>query len=123
MLLLKLIGGVIFPVILFGALLFLPAGTFHWWRAWVFLGVTLICSAVSMVAVFANNEALLDERYKSPIQEGQPFADKIVINLLLVTFAAVVLFIPLDVFRFHVMPAPSAAPAFAGLLAFVAGGL
>src|SRR5690242_9590191 len=34
-----LIGGVLLNVAIFGGLLFVPAGTLDWWRAWVFLGV------------------------------------------------------------------------------------
>src|SRR5271155_651054 len=103
MLLLKLIVSAVAPVFIFGALLFLPAGTLDWWRAWIFLGVVLVCSAATMALVFRNNEALLDERYKAPIQKGQPLADKIVANLFVFSFLGVILLIPLDVFRFHVM--------------------
>ena len=42
----KLIGGVIFDVALFGGLLFLPAGTLDWWRAWVFVGVVCFGAAL-----------------------------------------------------------------------------
>jgi len=121
MLLLKLIGGVISPVVIFGALLFLPAGTLDWWRAWVFLGVVLACGAGTMAVVFRNNEELLDERYKGPIQKGQPLADKIVANLFVFSFFGVILLIPLDVFRFHVMGTPGPVVSFAGLVLFVAG--
>lgn len=68
-----------------GALLFLPAGTLHWRRAWVFLAV-LISSSITTATVFARNEALLDERYGSPVQKGQPLADKLVANLLVLSF-------------------------------------
>jgi hypothetical protein len=36
---LTLIGGVLLNVVIFGGLLFVPAGTLDWWRAWVFLGL------------------------------------------------------------------------------------
>jgi len=121
--LVKLIGGAIAPVIIFGALLFLPAGRFDWWRAWVFLGVVLICSSATMAWVFAHNEELLNERYGSPVQKGQPLADKIVANLFVVSFFATILLIPLDVFRFHLLEVPPLPVSFAGLLLFVAGWL
>jgi protein-S-isoprenylcysteine O-methyltransferase Ste14 len=123
MLILKLIGGAIGPVIIWGALLFLPAGTFAWWQAWVFLAVVLACAAGTMAWVFVNNEALLNERYGSPLQKGQPLADKIVANIFVLSFFAVILFIPLDVFRFHVFAAPPLIVALAGLLVFVGGWL
>ncbi|MGO9062060.1 MAG: methyltransferase family protein [Candidatus Binataceae bacterium] len=120
-LLLKLIGGAISPVVIWGALLFLPAPTLDWWRAWVFLGVVLACSSATMAGVFAHNEELLDERYRSPIQKEQPLADKIAATLLVLSFLGVMLFIPLDVFRFHAIRAPGPIISFVGLMLFAAG--
>ena len=118
---LKLVGATLAPVVLFGVALFVPAGTLHWWRAWGLLGVVLVCNAATMVWVFAGDEELLNERYGSPIQKGQPLADKIVTNLFVLSFFVMLLFIPADVFHFHVLDAPSFLVSFAGLLAFVAG--
>ena len=123
MLIVKLIGGAIAPVFIFGALLFLPAGTLAWSRAWVFLGTVLICNSVTMVLVFAHNEALLNERYGSPIQKGQPLADKIITNIFVLSFFATIVFIPLDVFRFHLLESPAPIIAFTGLIMFVGGWL
>jgi protein-S-isoprenylcysteine O-methyltransferase Ste14 len=121
MLFLKLIGGAVSPVIVFGLLLFLPAWTIAWWQAWVFLGVVLVCSSATMAWVFANNEEFLNERYGSPIQQGQPLADKIVANLFVISFFTLIICIPLDVFRFHFLAVPSPLVSFAGLLTFAAG--
>jgi len=118
---LKLVGATLAPVVLFGVALFVPAGTIHWWRAWVFLGVVLVCNAVTMIWVFAGDEALLNERYGSPIQKGQPLADKIVANLFVLSFFVMLLSIPGDVFHLHIFEAPAPLVAFAGLLTFVAG--
>ena len=123
MLILKLIGGAVAPVFIFGALLFLPAGTLDWMRAWTFLGTVLVCSSATMVWVFAHNEALLNERYGSPIQKGQPLADKIITNIFVLPFFATIIFIPLDVFRFHILGAPAPIIAFAGLVMFIIGWL
>jgi hypothetical protein len=98
-----LIAGVLIQIVLFGGLLFLPAGTLHWPRVWIFLGVVLVCSVWSMVTVFRGNEALLAERFKPPVQKGQPLADRIVLLLLLATFTADVAFIPVDVFHLHLL--------------------
>jgi protein-S-isoprenylcysteine O-methyltransferase Ste14 len=117
----RLIGGVITNGVIFGGLLFLGAGTLDWWRAWVFLGVVMVGTVATMVGVFADNQGLLDERLKPPIQKGQPLADKIVVIPLLAAFVGVVLFIPLDVFRFHLMTRPGPIVSSLGLLLFVAG--
>jgi hypothetical protein len=54
-------------------------------------------------------------------QKGQPLADKVVTLAFIATFFAVVVFIPLDVFRLRLMPAPGPLVSFIGLLLFVAG--
>ena len=119
----KLIFGVVLNLAIFGVLLFVPAGTLHWWRAWAFLGVVLVAEVATMVGVFSTNEELLNERYKPPIQKGQPLADKLLASALVVTFCGVVAFIPLDVFRFHLAGKPGALVSFAGLVLFAAGWL
>jgi protein-S-isoprenylcysteine O-methyltransferase Ste14 len=117
----KLIVGIIWNMAIFGGLLFLPAGTLEWWSAWVFLGVVFVATAATMVSVFPGNEDLLNERFKPPIQKGQPLADKIVLLLLFTTFCGLVAFIPLDVFRFHLMGEPGAVVSSLGLVLVVAG--
>ena len=117
----KLILGVLFNVALFGGLLFLPAGTLEWWRAWVFLGVVFVGTVASTVSVFRVHKDLLEERFKPPVQKGQPLADKIVVVLLIATFVGVIVCIPLEVFRFHLMANPGTLVSSAGLVLFVEG--
>jgi protein-S-isoprenylcysteine O-methyltransferase Ste14 len=121
MLTLKLIGSVLINLAIFAALLFIPAGTLHWWRAWVFLGVVAICCSATMFAVFAKNEELLNERYKGPIQKEQPFADRIILLVFVSTFFAAVILIPLEVFRFHLLAPPGIFVSLLGLIMFIAG--
>jgi protein-S-isoprenylcysteine O-methyltransferase Ste14 len=117
----KLVIGVILNVAIFGVLLFLPAGTLDWWRAWVFLGVVLVLAVMSTVSLFRANPELLEERFKPPIQKGQPLADKILVMLVIAEFVGLIAFIPLDVFRFHLMARPGALVSSFGLVLFVAG--
>jgi protein-S-isoprenylcysteine O-methyltransferase Ste14 len=108
--------------LIFGILLFVPAGTLHWWRAWVFLGVVFVASATTMFTVFhEDNDELLKERFKLPLQKGQPFADKIILMLVLVSFVGQVVFIPLDVFHFRLMGQPNIVVASLGLVMFAGG--
>src|SRR5262249_43757411 len=117
----RLIMSVILNVVVFGGLLFLPAGTLRWWRAWVFIGVVFIAAVATMASVFRSNEDLLNERYKLPIQKGQPLADKIILTLFIAAFLALIVFIPLDVFRFHLTAEPGAVVSSLGLVLFVMG--
>jgi protein-S-isoprenylcysteine O-methyltransferase Ste14 len=116
-----LIGGVSFNVAIFGALRFLPAGTLHWWRAWVFLGVVFVGTVASTVILFRVNKNVLEERFKPPIQKGQPLADKIVVVLLIAAFVGLMVFIPLDMFRWHLMAKPGTLASSLGLVLFVVG--
>ncbi len=95
--------------------------TLEWPRAWIFLGVVLAASVASMAYVFRGNQGLLHERFKPPFQEGQPLADKILLVPFLVSFVGVVMLVPLDVFRLHLLPAPGPVVSFLGLVLFVAG--
>src|SRR6185369_16666573 len=94
----KLTLGVASNVAIFGLPLFLPAGTIDWWRAWVFLVVVLVGAVASTAALYRTDPALLEERFKPPVQKGQPLADKILVLLLVATFVVLIVFIPMDLF-------------------------
>jgi protein-S-isoprenylcysteine O-methyltransferase Ste14 len=104
-----------------GGLLFLPADTFHWWRAWVLIGVIAVGSLISELRLFPEHKDLIKERLKPPVQKGQPLADKIITILMLLVFYGMFVFIALDVFRFHLMGRPRPLVSFAGLALLVAG--
>lgn len=117
----KLAGGVVWSVVAFGAPLFLGAWTVHWLRAWVFVAVVFVASALTMFGIFPSRPDLLEERYKAPIQRDQPVADAVVTPLLGASFLGLILFIPLDVFRFHLLGSTSIGVAAVGLVLFAAG--
>jgi len=114
----KLVAGLVFNAVMYAVLLFLPAGTLHWWQAWVFLAITIVVTAV---AAFNIPSGLLSERSRGVIQKGQPFWDRVIVILLLISYVGQVIFIPLDVFRLHLMPQPGAMVSFLGLALYVAG--
>jgi protein-S-isoprenylcysteine O-methyltransferase Ste14 len=117
----KSILSIIYQIFIFGVLLFLPAGMWRWPRAWMFLGVHVIATTVTMFTVFPGREDLLNERFKPVIQKEQPLADKIVVLLFAVAFCGFIGFIPLDVFRFHLFPKPGILVSSLGLILFLAG--
>lgn len=117
----KLILSILYNLAIFGGLLFLPAGTLKWWRAWVFLAVVLIGTVATMASLWPGHADLLNERFKSPIREGQPLADKIIVVLLIATFLGEIIFIPLDVFRFHLLGKPGVVISSLGLVLHVVG--
>ena len=87
----------------------------------MFLGVVLVGATVSTVSVRLASPALLEERFKLPVQKGQPLADQIVVLSLIAAFVGEIVFIPLDVFRLHLMARPGVFVSSAGILVFVTG--
>lgn len=121
MLMLKLVAGVIIQLAIFGGLLFIPAGTLDWWRAWVLVGLVFANAVGMMLFVFRDQKELLNERFKFPIQKGQPLADKIIVPLIIVSFVGLVIFIPLDVFRFRLIARPGIFVSSLGLVLTAVG--
>jgi protein-S-isoprenylcysteine O-methyltransferase Ste14 len=117
----KVIAGVVFNVALYALLLFVPAGTLHWWRAWVFLAVTVVVMALAVFSILPDNADLFSQRAKGIIQKGQPLWDRVLVILLVVSYVGQIVFTPLDVFRFHLLPKPSGLVSFFGLALYVAG--
>ena len=115
---------VIYSIVSFGimgGLLFLPAGTLNWWRAWVFIGGLAAGSVISIVSLFPEHKDLIKERLNPPIQKGQPLADKIIVLFLLIFFYGMLAFIPFDVFRLHLTGKPGPLVSFSGLALFAVG--
>lgn len=48
----KILSALMWNLVIFGGLLFLPAGTLNWWRGWVFLGVVVVGTVATMIGVF-----------------------------------------------------------------------
>jgi protein-S-isoprenylcysteine O-methyltransferase Ste14 len=117
----KLILGIVWNTLVFGVALLAPAGTLNWWRAWVLMGVLLVASAVTMVTVFRTRQDLLNERLKGIIQKGQPPGDRMIILTFLVAYAGSIVFIPLDVFHYHIFPKPNVLVSSLGLALLIVG--
>lgn len=117
----KLIAGIVFNVVFYALLLFAPAGTLHWWRAWVFLAVTVVVMAVAIFSLWPDSADLFSQRAKGVIQKGQPLWDRILVVMLVLSYVGQIVFIPLDVFRFHLLPKPSNLVSLFGLALYVAG--
>ena len=87
-------------------------------KAWIFLGVVLVGTAVTM---FVLPEEVLNERYKPPVQRGQPLFDQVGIFAFVGSFVATVLFIPFDIFQLHLLRPPGIVISIFSLVLFAAG--
>jgi protein-S-isoprenylcysteine O-methyltransferase Ste14 len=117
----KVIAGVVFNVAFYAVLLFVAAGTLHWWRAWVFLAVTVAVMAAAIFSILPDNADLFSQRARGIIQKGQPLWDRALVILLVISYLGQIVFIPLDVFRFHLVPKPGALVSLFGLALYIAG--
>lgn len=99
----KLIFGVFSNMAIYGGLLFLPAGTLDWWRAWAFLGVVFMGAVAGIMSLARTNRAVIEERFQPPNQKGQPLVDKIIVVVFIASYCGLIAFIPLDVFRLHLL--------------------
>jgi protein-S-isoprenylcysteine O-methyltransferase Ste14 len=75
------IGSFIFGVFLLGLLLFLPAGTFNYWQAWVFIAVFMITMSVFGIYFTIKDPELMARRKQAgPAAEQSPL-QKVVATL------------------------------------------
>jgi protein-S-isoprenylcysteine O-methyltransferase Ste14 len=117
----KAIGRALVYVAFFALLLFVPAGTADWWRAWVLLGILLVARIAGTIAVQLANPGLLRERSRVPLHAGQPLVDKVLVVGVMAGFAALPAVAGLDRFRWHVLPTPAPVVSGLGLVLFTAG--
>ena len=116
MLLLRLTLQTVISLVLFAALLFVPAGTLDWWRGWVYLGVLTVTGVAGAAWLYVYNRPVVEERLGGFVQRGQPLADKLLVLLLLVPLLGWLLFLPLDTFHWHLLPKPGVVISSLGLV-------
>src|SRR6266446_6609640 len=76
---------------------------------------------VVILTILPDNSGLFSERARGVIQKGQPLWDRVLVILLVVSYVGQIVFIPLDVFRFHLVAKPGVPVSFLGLALYVAG--
>lgn len=81
------------------ALIFIPAGTFQYWRGWAALAVFIICSGAYTLYLAKHDPALLKRRTEAGISHEKEFTQKIVMALLYAASIILIVLPPLD-FRF-----------------------
>jgi protein-S-isoprenylcysteine O-methyltransferase Ste14 len=99
-----------------GLLIFLPAGTFDYWQAWVFLAVFALTAWFPSIYLQITNPVVLERRMRSgPIAEGRT-VQKIVMIGLYGSLVAVCVVSALD-HRFGWSTAPAAVCVIGNMLA------
>ena len=93
--------------VVFGLMLFLPAGTFNYWQAWVFLVVVAIAAWAPSIYVLRTNPDVIQDRMRGGPTAETRMAQKVVIAGLYLSLAAMVVVSVLD-HRFGWSPVPTA---------------
>lgn len=108
--------------VVFAALLFVPAGTLHYWQAWAFLGVFAVVSLVPTVFLSRIDPAAVERRRRAgPRAETRP-VQKAVVTGIFVVFAAMLVVSGLDR-RFGWSTVPAAVSVLGDVMAAVGLGL
>lgn len=104
------------------ALLFVPAGTVHYWQAWVCLGVFAVVSLVPTVFLNRIDPAAVERRRRAgPRAETRPI-QKVVVTGIFVVFAAMLVVSGLDR-RFGWSTVPAAVSVLGDVMVAVGLGL
>ena len=79
-----------------GLLLFVPAGTVHYWQAWVYLSIFLGASALTTLYLLRRDPALLERRMRGgPTAEKRP-AQRLIMLATSLGFIALLVVSALD---------------------------
>jgi len=70
--------------------IFLPAGTFNYWQAWVLLAVYMGCTVAMIAYLRMTDAAALERRARGPLAEQSPLQRGIVIAVVICYFAVYV---------------------------------
>jgi protein-S-isoprenylcysteine O-methyltransferase Ste14 len=94
-------------LVVFGAMLFVPAGTFNYWQAWVFLAVVAVAAWAPSISQLLKDPVALQGRMRGGPAAETRVAQKVVIAGLYLSVAAMVVVSVLD-HRFGRSPVPTA---------------
>jgi protein-S-isoprenylcysteine O-methyltransferase Ste14 len=86
----------IIGLLVFGALVFLPAGTFAYWQGWAFIAVFSVSTTMIGIYLALNDPALLERRVRAgPAAETRPL-QKVIITLSFAIFLLLMVVSALD---------------------------
>jgi protein-S-isoprenylcysteine O-methyltransferase Ste14 len=85
----------LFPIVM-GAVLFLPAGTFDYWQAWVFVGVFFACTVAITAWMAVADPELLERRMSAGPAAEKETTQKIIMAFAFVSFAGLAVVPALD---------------------------
>ena len=103
----KMLVFALVEAVVFGLMLFLSAGTFNYWQAWVFLVVFALSGWIPGIYLLRTNPVVLERRMRGGPAAETRMVQKVVIGGLYLSLAAMVVVSVLD-HRFGWSPVPPA---------------
>ncbi len=76
---LRVLASSLWGIVALGFVLFYPAGTFHYWQAWVFIAVFTVATIVPTIYLGRTNPAALQRRMRAGPRAETRTAQKIII--------------------------------------------
>lgn len=107
----RLFGG----VVMFALLFFLPAGTWRYWQAWMYIGILFIPMLFVLAYFMKNDPALLERRMKMREERGE---QRRIIGLSTLTFILAYIIPGFDI-RFGWSDMPAWISILAGVVLFL----
>jgi protein-S-isoprenylcysteine O-methyltransferase Ste14 len=89
---------------MFPVILFFLADDWRWTEGWIFSILFCSLSFATLVYLYLNDPALLNERFGPPVQKDQKFWDKILLSAFFLVFLIWFAIMPLDAQRFSWSP-------------------
>ncbi|WP_205874206.1 methyltransferase family protein [Mycobacterium camsae] len=93
---LKIVASLLYGVVLYSVLVFVPAGTLHYWQGWTFVAIAMGITTISTVWLGVTNPAALRRRMRAgPRAEGRT-VQKVLVTALFVTAMGAMAFSAFD---------------------------
>jgi protein-S-isoprenylcysteine O-methyltransferase Ste14 len=92
----KAFGGLLLLMLAMAALLFIPAWTFDYWQAWIFLAVYFVSSLATTLYLRKNDPKLMRRRMRGGPTAEQEITQKIIMSLVSLGFVGLLVFAALD---------------------------
>jgi hypothetical protein len=83
-------------LVVFGVMLFVPAGTFNYWQGWLFLAVFAVSTWIPSIYLLRKNPAALERRLRGGPMAESRMVQKVIISASFFSLAAMIVISVLD---------------------------